>query len=183
MNTKILKGEIWKDVKGLEKYFQVSSLGRIKSKERKYKLFGSLETIKPEHILQPRIVRNYPYVMLDIKSDSFKYRKNISVHRLVAINFITNPENKAQVNHKDGNKMNNTVSNLEWNTVSENHIHAFKTGLRSRPKGNRKYSFSKILKVRKLRQSGYMQKQISEKLNIPLSTVTHLLLNTRRKKD
>ncbi len=183
MNTKILKGEEWKDVVGLEKYFQVSNLGRVKSKPRRYKLFGSIDTLKSESILQPRVVRNYLYVMLEIKSDTFVYRRNMSVHRLVAINFIPNPENKAQVNHIDGNKMNNSVSNLEWNTVSENHIHAFRTGLRTRPKGNRKYTYKKIEKIRELRLMGYLQKDISKRVKVPLSTVTHILLNTRRKTD
>ncbi len=57
-------------------------------------------------------------------------RKVKSVHRLVAENFIVNTDSKPVVNHKDGNKTNNHVSNLEWMTRSENDIHAFKTGLR-----------------------------------------------------
>lgn len=53
----------------------------------------------------------------------------LHVHQLVAIQFLPNPDNKPQVNHKDGNKLNNHVDNLEWATGSENQIHAFKTGL------------------------------------------------------
>lgn len=62
-------------------------------------------------------------------------KKLHSVHRLIAIAFIPNPENKPEVNHRDGNKANNAVSNLEWVTSSENQLHAFAHGLQSTPKG------------------------------------------------
>lgn len=56
-------------------------------------------------------------------------RKACTIHRLVALHFISNPENKKYVNHLDGNKLNNAKSNLAWSTHSENMLHAFKTGL------------------------------------------------------
>lgn len=104
--------EIWKDVVGYEGLYQVSNLGRIKS------------GYKPI-ILQSGVCRGYLIVNL------YKNKKGLSrkVHRLVAQAFIPNPENKPTVNHKDGNKQNNCVDNLEWATVKEQNIHANKTGL------------------------------------------------------
>ena len=59
----------------------------------------------------------------------YVYNKSYALHRVVALTFIENPENKEQVNHIDGNKINNSVNNLEWVTNKENQIHKFKTGL------------------------------------------------------
>lgn len=58
-------------------------------------------------------------------------RKDVYIHRLVALAFLENPQNKSEVNHKDGNKENNNVDNLEWVTSSENKKHAYRTGLRN----------------------------------------------------
>ena len=104
--------EKWRDIPGYEGLYQVSSEGRIKRGDR----------IKSLHIDHG----GYCTVCLSKHSA----QKNAKVHRLVAIAFIPNPNGKKTVNHKDGNKKNNCVSNLEWATHSENIIHANKTGLR-----------------------------------------------------
>ena len=67
------------------------------------------------------------YFGMNLYSNGRGYPKR--VHRLVAETFIPNPENKPEVNHKDGNKQNNSVDNLEWVTRSENMLHAYSTGL------------------------------------------------------
>jgi hypothetical protein len=62
--------------------------------------------------------------------------KTHRLHRLLAESFIANPESKGDVNHMDGDKSNNDISNLEWNTRKENLAHAFRTGLRTMPSGD-----------------------------------------------
>lgn len=103
--------EDWKTIKGYEKY-KISNLGEIKNS-------------KTGRILKKDKSRNYYEVVLSEKGKIKKY----SVHRLVAEYFIPNPENKPQVNHKDGNKLNNKVDNLEWVTCSENILHSYANGL------------------------------------------------------
>lgn len=113
--------EIWKDIKGYEGLYQISNLGRVKSldrisKGRKYK----------SKILSIQKNKNgYQTITL---YDCSNY-KGFTIHRLVALSFIPNPQNKKCVNHKDGNKENNKVTNLEWVTHSENMKHAFDKGL------------------------------------------------------
>lgn len=109
--------EIWKDIKGYEGLYQVSNLGNIKSLKR---------NTTHERILVPRVGRDgYKYVGL-CKDGIIKTKK---IHRLVAETFIPNPTNLSQINHKDGNKINNLLENLEWCNASYNQKHAIKLGL------------------------------------------------------
>lgn len=107
--------EIWKDVIGYEGSYQVSNLGRVKSVSREIFNRGVRQKIK-ERILKPCNKGGYLFVTLS----QFGKPKTFAVHRLVAITFLPNPENKPQVNHLDENPLNNRLTNLAWATASEN---------------------------------------------------------------
>lgn len=100
--------EEWRKIKGFEEY-EVSNLGNVRT----------LKKGNPKMLRLQNDGLGYYYVCL-YKEKHFKFK----VHRLVAKAFIENPENKPQVNHIDGDKQNNNISNLEWCTISENRLHA-----------------------------------------------------------
>ena len=121
----MIKMEEWKDVIGYEGLYVVSSKGKVKSLGKG----NSTNTLtKHQRILTQR-EKNNGY--LHVKLYKFGIRRYMLVHRLVAKSFLENRLNKPEVNHKDGNKKNNNLENLEWSTTSENLIHSFKTGLRA----------------------------------------------------
>lgn len=107
--------EIWRDVVGYENLYKVSTFANVLSYQRG----------EPKLLKHSPHQKGYHLVYLHKDHD----RTCFGVHVLVAQAFIPNPFNKPEVNHIDGNKDNNTVWNLEWNTYSENNFHAFKTGL------------------------------------------------------
>lgn len=136
---------------------------------------------KEDRILSQRITRGYYYVVLDIRDGEFRFRRGIAVHRLVAQEFHENRLNRRDVDHVDGNKLNNNFENLEWVSHAENARRAFAMGL-SRPNVRIKFDREKIAMVFELRKQNRLHKEIAEELGMGISTVTHILLGTRRKK-
>lgn len=102
--------EVWKDIKDYEGLYQISNLGRVKS--LKYRKSNK------ERILILNGAAKHGYYMVGLCKNH--KRKYVTVHRLVAEAFIPNPDNKPQINHKDENRRNNCVDNLEWVTAKEN---------------------------------------------------------------
>lgn len=131
-----LEIEIWKDVIGYEKLYQVSNMGRIKNLTKE-------KILKPYHC-----TKGY----LQVKLFKDKKSKIIITHRLVGITFLPNPENKPQINHINGVKDDNRLNNLEWVTQSENILHAIETGLKISSKGTNhgmsKLTEKEVLEIR-----------------------------------
>lgn len=125
--------EIWKDIKGFEGYYQISDSGNVRSLTR----FDGIRERKGQDI-KPNLKHN-GYLQVGLRKNS--KRKWYSLHRLVAIHFIENPEGKSQVNHIDCNKQNNKTNNLEWVTSKENLLHARKNNLIKMPKGENHKNF------------------------------------------
>jgi len=107
--------EEWKNISGYDSIYQISRSGIIK------KIWKTKETI-----IKTRI-RDGNYYSVDLTNNGVK--KQWRIHVLLAATFIDNPQMKPEVNHRDGNKLNNNLSNLEWVTHKENMNHAFDSGL------------------------------------------------------
>jgi len=150
--------ENWKTIAGFEDY-SVSDQGRVRNN-----LTG--RTIKPG-------LNGVGYNLIGMRTNGKSKIKTL--HRLVAENFIPNPDNKPDVNHKNGVKTDNRLENLEWCTESENNIHAFKTGLFL----SSKLTEVQVLEIRELLTRGSTQKKIGDQFGVSISIISKIKLGTR----
>ena len=168
--------EIWKDIKGYEGLYCVSNLGNIKSIKRAVTYSNGIISVFKERILiQETININYKRVTLSKNNSASRFQ----VHRLVALYFIPNPENKPCVNHIDGNASNNNVKNLEWCTYSENERHSY--DVLGKINSNRKLNQKQVEYIRTNCIKGisqnhfYSAESIAKRFGVNKTTVLNVL--------
>ena len=123
------------------------------------------------------------YLNVDLYTPEKRYK--IGVHQLVAQAFIPNPNNLPLVNHKDGDKTNNNMTNLEWASYSDNNSHAYKIGLRKPLEPEKcyftKYSREQIIAVCLLLEQGWSSDVITEKTGVHGNTISDIRLGKKWK--
>ena len=161
-----------KQIINYEGLYQIDELGNIYSEPRNGTKGGLISWFKGQ------------YYKVTLHKNNL--HKGFLLHKLLAIHFIPNPNNYNQVNHIDGNKYNNDLSNLEWCNNSMNQLHAYKTGLRNplhgSKNGNSKLKESDILEIRKIAsESGryYGRKKLAEKYNVCESHIKDIVSKRR----
>jgi hypothetical protein len=144
-SLKNIRDEIWRPIMGWEKLYHVSNYGRVKSLERFVSYCDGRKRVFPSKILKQQFYPN-GYLGVELKIVGV-IRKSFLVHRLVGKSFLPNPDNKPELNHKRGNKLDNRASKLEWCFRSYNIRHAIDNGLMN----IRKRIIQKTLSGRRIR--------------------------------
>ena len=169
--------EIWRDVAGYEGYYQVSTVGRVRSLNRIIKRANNSPVLRKGVMLTPQKDKD-GYLIVGLKMGGKEYKAK--VHRLVAEAFIPNTKNKPIVNHLDGDKGNNAVNNLEWCTVKENSHHARDTGLlhpaRGESSGKHKLSEADVLRIRELIAEGVSLNSIAGLYNVSFTSIRYIAI-------
>lgn len=155
--------EIWKDIKGYEGLYKISSFGKVKGLKR-----NKLLNIRNDRL-------GYNRVKLSKNGKS----RLVPLHRALALTFIDNPKNKPNINHIDGNKSNNDLNNLEWCTQKENVRHSWDNGLSKARKGESnnksKLKVKDIKEIRKLHKQKMTQTDIAKMFNVSIANISEIV--------
>jgi len=161
--------EVWKDIIGYENHYQVSDLGRVKSLTR-----ITTHGHKRKERIMKLSTNNDGYLHVILTNN--KIEKTHRINRLVGIHFIPNPDKKPEVGHKFGNKKDNRSISLQWETRSENQIHAYETKLQEGRKGV-KHHKSKLDNdmVIDIRNSNLKQFELAKIYNVTPSLISMVI--------
>ncbi|MDV3822919.1 hypothetical protein CMU07_09145 [Elizabethkingia anophelis] len=187
MNTKYVKVSVserlpeeWRDAVGYEDYYEVSNYGNVRSKNRSV-LTKKGNVINFKSKLQKLTLNRIGYYTVCFKVRAINLNKTITVHRLVALAFIENPNNYPVINHKDLNPLNNNVENLEWCTQSDNIKHAIKHGLivkNSFEYKNSKLNIEQLQEIKELlKDPNHVVKDIAAKFNVTYMVISKIKNN------
>ena len=144
--------ELWQPIEGFEKFYEVSTLGKVRR-------------IDSGRVLKPSLHR---YAVVALQANGV--RTDISVHRLVGIAFVTG-DKSLTINHRDGNKLNNRADNLEWATSSEQALHAIALGLRPKGGNRSKLSPEQCTEVADRLHAGETQVSIAKHFGVSKSCI------------
>lgn len=174
-NSTALEKEIWKAIPDTKGFYEVSNKGRVRSWHNNTNTPGKRE--KPRILKQDNSAK-HGYSTVCLRNNGKRW--TALVHRLVAEAFLPNPENKPQVNHKNGCKTKNWASNLEWVTRSENQQHGHENGLMNPPKGkehwNTELTENDVLDIRAAYATGWFtQKEIAECYDMCRAAITNII--------
>ncbi|MDH1824611.1 NUMOD4 domain-containing protein [Delftia tsuruhatensis] len=172
--------EIWKPVAGFEDQYEVSNLGSVRTIGRFVAARGDSKRWLPTRLMRSHVTyRGYAQLMFKVG------RKNIHqlVHRLVAIAFVSGRDQGPQVNHIDGNKLNNRADNLEWCTSAENCSHARAENLYEQARGERganaKLTNTEVLVIRSRLALGETHTAISKDYAVSRTVITRIASGAR----
>lgn len=173
--------EFWKPCPDYEQYYEVSTLGRIRTRRvfiPNESLFGDVGGYFKKQSIKTQTVNRDGYMTTKLCKDGKCLRR--TVHRMVAKAFLENPDNLSQVNHIDGDKTNNQVDNLEWISPSGNIIHAYATGLMNTEhlkgeKNNKaKLTADDVRKIKKMFSRGAEVKDIADAYGVSRTTIYYI---------
>lgn len=176
---------IWKPILKFNGEYEVSNTGLVRSTDKNILKSNGKTYFRKSKILRPAKTKD-GYLQVGI---SFQNKlSSHKIHRLVAVSFICGQENKTDVNHKDGNKLNNFVENLEWVTKSENTKHAYENNLKKPligcKNGMAKLTIDQVKEIRRIADSGgryYGRKELAKRFGISEARIKEIV--TRRKNN
>lgn len=184
----VIESEIeeWRDIPGWEGLYQASSLGRIRSLDRYHKQKmrdGSIQTVLYRgKIRSPHINKSNGYLMVGISRPGGG-RKTAVVHQLVCEAFNGARPNGYDTAHNDGNKLNNSATNLRWATRTDNSLDKRKHGthVAGERHGAAKFSNDDIVEMFKMRDGGAQHKVIAAKFGAHVNYIARIMRGVRRK--